>query len=184
MNGQRAFMFVQSKYADFAHRDVRSYGYVQQFASTLHPKLRDRSRITCNQMRRVPLAHRAVPGGGYLGAIIMVVDDNPSVRKSTSRLLRAHGYTVHTVCDATRIMQDATATHPDVILMDLHIANYSGIEVAREIKQVSQLADIPIIAISATPPDWAYLSQLFASVLHKPCPAKELLSAIEAAIAR
>lgn len=118
-----------------------------------------------------------------MGSVIMVVDDNPSVRASTTRLLRVHGYTVHTAPDAALAVEGASATRPDVILMDLHMADHSGIDAAREIKQIAGLRDIPIIAISATPPDWEYLSTLFASVLHKPCPTSELLSAIAAAIA-
>jgi CheY-like chemotaxis protein len=117
-----------------------------------------------------------------LGAVILVVDDDPSVRASTSRLLSAHGHTVCEAATAALAVQRATEVHPDVILMDLHMPNSSGIEVAREIKQVAELRNTPIIAISATPPDWIHLSALFATVLHKPCASSELLAALAAAI--
>jgi CheY-like chemotaxis protein len=116
--------------------------------------------------------------------VILVVDDNPSVRASTSRLLRAHGYTVCSAANATLAVQRANEVRPDVILMDLHMANHSGIDTARDIKQIAELSNIPIIAISATPPDWVYLSALFEAVLHKPCPSTELIAAIVATIRR
>jgi CheY-like chemotaxis protein len=130
------------------------------------------------------LHSRHLPGEDELNAVILVVDDNPSVRASTSRLLRAHGYTVSTASNATLAVQRANEVHPDVILMDLHMASHSGIDTAREIRQIAELSNIPIIAISATPPDSVYLSALFAAVLHKPCPSAELIAAIVATIKR
>jgi CheY-like chemotaxis protein len=119
---------------------------------------------------------------GKVAVVILVIDDNASVRASTSRLLSAHGYTVCAAASASLGVQRAAEVRPDAILMDLHMTNRSGIEAAREIKQIAELSTIPIIAISATPPDWIHLSALFASVLSKPCPTADLLSAIIAAI--
>lgn len=115
-----------------------------------------------------------------LSAVILVVDDDPSVLRSTSRLLSAHGHTVFEANTAALAIQRATDVHPDVILMDLQMPNHSGIDAAREIKQLAKLQDIPIIAMSATPPHWVHLSALFARVLHKPCPTAELLAALAA----
>jgi CheY-like chemotaxis protein len=125
-----------------------------------------------------------MPGGGAVNAVVLVVDDNPSVRATTSRLLRAHGYTVATASDATLAVQRASEIRPDVILMDLHMANQSGIDTARQIREIAELVTIPIIAISATPPDWAHLSTLFVAVLRKPCPSTTLISTIVATIGR
>lgn len=115
-------------------------------------------------------------------AVILVVDDDPSVRASTSRLLSAYGHTVCEAATAALAVQRATEVRPDAILMDLHMPNHSGIDAARQIKQLAELRDIPIIAISATPPDWIHLSALFSTVLHKPCPTPVLLAALAAAI--
>ena len=114
--------------------------------------------------------------------MILVVDDDPSVRASTSRLLTAHSYTVVEAASAALAVLRAAEAHPDVILMDLHMPDGSGLDAAREIKRQAELCDTPIIAISATPPEWADLSALFQTILPKPCPSSQLLSALDAAM--
>jgi CheY-like chemotaxis protein len=115
-----------------------------------------------------------------LSAVILLVDDDDSVRLSTSRLLSAHGYTVFAASSAELAVRRAAEVHPDVILMDLHLQNRNGIEAARDIKQLAELQGTPIIAISATPPAWVQESGLFAAVLHKPYVSSELLGAVAA----
>jgi CheY-like chemotaxis protein len=119
-----------------------------------------------------------------LNAVILMVDDDASVRLSTSRLLCAHGYAVFEVASAALALQRAVEVQPDVILMDLHMPQLSGINAAQEIKQLAELQRTPIIAISATPPDWVHESKLFATVLHKPYTSIELLAALAAAVQR
>jgi FixJ family two-component response regulator len=76
----------------------------------------------------------------------------------------------------------AAEVMPDVILMDLHMPDSSGIQAAREIKQRADLNGTPIIALSATPPDWILRSALFATVLHKPFLSSQLLEALAIAV--
>ncbi|HKR34389.1 MAG TPA: response regulator [Steroidobacteraceae bacterium] len=119
-----------------------------------------------------------------LSTVILVVDDDPSVRTSTARLLIAHGHTVFEAASAALAVQRAAEVRPDVILMDLHMPNCTGIEAAREIKQRAELQNTPIIALSATPPDWTLRSALFATVLHKPYLSSQLLEALATAVRR
>jgi CheY-like chemotaxis protein len=119
---------------------------------------------------------------GELGTVILVVDDDPSVRTSTARLLSAHGHTVFEAASAALAVQRAAEVMPDVILMDLHMPDSSGIQAAREIKQRADLNGTPIIALSATPPDWILRSALFATVLHKPFLSSQLLEALAIAV--
>jgi CheY-like chemotaxis protein len=110
------------------------------------------------------------------------VDDDDSLRASTVRLLIAHGYTAFAATSASGAVQHAAALAPDAILMDLHLRSGSGLEAARDIKQLPSLAHIPLIALTATPPEWDEKLQLFAAVLVKPCPTAQILEAIEAAL--
>ena len=103
------------------------------------------------------------------------------MRASTLRLLGARGYTTIEAANAAEAVQKAAAL-PDVILMDLHLRNGSGLEAARQIKAQPPLAHIPIIALTATPPDWDDKLQLFAAVLVKPCPTAQILDAVAAAL--
>ncbi|WP_161965966.1 response regulator [Steroidobacter cummioxidans] len=116
--------------------------------------------------------------------VILVVDDDDSLRASTLRLLITRGYTAFSASSAAGALQQATALTPDVILMDLHLRNGSGLEAARDIKEKQSLAHIPIIALTATPPEWDEKLQLFAAVLVKPCPTAQILDAIETVLRR
>lgn len=114
--------------------------------------------------------------------MILVVDDDRSVRASTLRLLSAHGHTGIEATNALEAVQKAATLQPDAILMDLHLRQGSGLEAARQIKAQRALAHIPIIALTATPPTWDEQLQLFAAVLTKPCPTAQILEAIEAVL--
>jgi two-component system cell cycle response regulator DivK len=114
--------------------------------------------------------------------VILVVDDDRSMRASTLRLLGARGYIAIEAASAAEAIQKATTLTPAVILMDLHLRQGSGLEAARQIKLQPSLAHIPIIALTATPPDWDEKLQLFTAVLVKPCPTAQILEAVAAAL--
>ena len=111
----------------------------------------------------------------------MVVDDDPSVRASTVRLLAVRGYTVFEAATAPEALAKASTVGPAVILMDLHMPGTSGLQAARQLKADDALKHIPIIALSATPPA-ADPFALFFAVLRKPCPSNEIVRAIESAV--
>lgn len=114
--------------------------------------------------------------------VILVVDDDRSVRASTVRLLIARGYTAFEAATALEAVAKASEISPDAILMDLHMHPSSGLDAARRIKAHDALKHIPIIAVSATPPVADEALQLFEAVLLKPCPSDQIVTAIEAAL--
>ena len=114
--------------------------------------------------------------------LILVVDDDPSVRASTLRVLAVRGYQTIEAATASEALLKASQALPDAILMDLHLQGASGIQAARQLKSDPALQHIPIIALSATPAA-ADATGLFVEVLRKPCPSQEIVSAIESAIA-
>lgn len=114
--------------------------------------------------------------------VILVVDDDRSVRASTLRLLVARGYTAFEATTAAEAVVRAGEVSPDAILMDLHLHHGSGLDAARQIKAQDSLKHIPIIALSATLPAWDEALQFFETVLLKPCPSAQIVQAIEAAV--
>lgn len=116
--------------------------------------------------------------------VILVVDDDRSVRTSTLRLLIARGYVALEATTAAEAVARSSELLPDAILMDLHLFGDSGLAAARQIKAQHSLEHIPIIALSATPPVWDETLQLFDAVLLKPCPSAAIVGAIEAALRR
>jgi CheY-like chemotaxis protein len=113
--------------------------------------------------------------------LILVVDDDPSVRASTVRLLAVRGYAIFEAATAAEALDIAKALRPHAILLDLLMHGTTGVEAARHLKADNDLKNIPIIALSATPPA-TDVSSLFVAVLSKPCPSDEIVRTIEAAM--
>ena len=80
------------------------------------------------------------------GPRVLVVDDEPQIRRVLRVGLTAHGYEVHLAASGEEAL-DLAATAPlDLILLDLMLPQLSGLEVCKELRQWSQ---VPIIVLSA-----------------------------------
>ena len=80
---------------------------------------------------------------------ILVVDDDPSVRSLVTDSLEIEGYEVVVAIDGQDGLNQAEATMPDLVLMDLSLPRMDGWEVARRIKGNAVTRHIPIIALTA-----------------------------------
>jgi two-component system cell cycle response regulator DivK len=80
---------------------------------------------------------------------VLIVEDNELNMKLFNDLLEAHGYdTVQTRSGVEAV--ELTRTHrPDLILMDIQLPEVSGLQVTQWLKAEPELADIPVIAITA-----------------------------------
>jgi two-component system KDP operon response regulator KdpE len=79
-------------------------------------------------------------------ARVLVVDDEPQIRRALRVALGGHGYAVELAEDGESALI-AIATHvPDLIVLDLMMPGMDGLEVVRQTRQWS---DVPIIVLSA-----------------------------------
>src|SRR5436305_7440 len=78
---------------------------------------------------------------------ILVIEDNPLNMKLFRDLLRAQGYQVLEATDGLAGLELARAEFPDLILLDIHLPDVSGLEVAIRLKADPQTRDIPILVI-------------------------------------
>jgi two-component system response regulator HydG len=69
-------------------------------------------------------------------ARILLIDDDPGVRESTGRMLRAAGYTVQAVATGEEGFDLARSDGFDVILSDMRMPGLSGIDVLRKLRDV------------------------------------------------
>ena len=78
---------------------------------------------------------------------IAVVDDEESIRKALSRLLRASGsYMVDTYCSGADFLTSLKTARPDVVVLDLHMPGLSGFEVHAAIAGID--GSLPVIVIT------------------------------------
>jgi signal transduction histidine kinase len=80
----------------------------------------------------------------------MLVDDNPNNLQVLTAILKQHGeYRVRAVLNAHMALQASTMQPPDVFLLDIDMPETTGIQLCHQLKQMPELADIPVIFISA-----------------------------------
>jgi DNA-binding NarL/FixJ family response regulator len=82
-------------------------------------------------------------------ARILVVDDNPSVRRYLRGVLEQHDD--WQVCDEARNGREAldrfSSLHPDVIVLDFQMPEMNGLEAARQIAKLSPKTPILIVTL-------------------------------------
>jgi two-component system KDP operon response regulator KdpE len=76
---------------------------------------------------------------------ILVVDDEPQIRRALRTSLEAHGYAVETAGAAEQAVVSAAESSPDLVFLDLGLPDLDGTEVIRRIRSFS---DVPIIILS------------------------------------
>ena len=77
---------------------------------------------------------------------ILVVDDEPQIRKLLSAGLSGYGYEVLTAANGMEALSSAAQQRPDVIILDIALGNGpDGLEVCRELREWSKA---PIIMLS------------------------------------
>jgi two-component system OmpR family response regulator len=64
----------------------------------------------------------------------LVVDDEPSILETVGGVLRDEGFEVDTAATAQSAMSAAAARHPDMIVLDVMLPDFDGIEIARRLR--------------------------------------------------
>jgi len=77
--------------------------------------------------------------------VILIVDDDPAIRESISKELRAAGYTTLAAADGAEGLAAFQAQVPDVVLTDLAMPRSDGFELIAAIRATSR---VPIIVLS------------------------------------
>ncbi len=108
--------------------------------------------------------------------LILVVEDDTSVRNLITTTLKAHGYRHQTAANGQTAILEASSYNPDIVLLDLGLPDMDGVEIIRKIRSWSNM---PIIVISARSEDNDKIVALDAGAddyLTKPFSVEELLA--------
>ncbi|WP_309385497.1 response regulator [Cerasicoccus frondis] len=81
---------------------------------------------------------------------ILVVDDRDTNRALLGHMLQRVGYNVRTSVDGAQAIEDALAWRPHLILMDMQMPQMDGKEATRRIRSQSEIAETPIVIVSAS----------------------------------
>ena len=118
------------------------------------------------------------------GARVLVVDDEPQIRRALRVALGGHGYVVEIAVDGEEALVAIASHVPDVIVLDLMMPGTDGLEV---VKQTRQWSNVPIIVLSARGDERDKVTALDLGAddyLTKPFDMMELIARIKALLRR
>ena len=115
---------------------------------------------------------------------ILVVDDEPQIRKALSVNLRARGYEVDLAATGEEALTLAAGNHPDLVLLDIGLPGIDGIEVVEGLRGWTT---VPIIMLSVRDAEEDKVRALDTGAddyVTKPFGMNEVLARLRAALRR
>lgn len=115
---------------------------------------------------------------------ILVVDDESQITRVLKTTLSSQGYGVRTAADGDEAVQLMKEWPPDLVITDLRMPNFGGLELCRHVRAKSR---IPIIVLSVKGEERIKVEALDAGAddyVTKPFSVNELLARVRAALRR
>ncbi len=84
-----------------------------------------------------------------MNSTVLIVDDEASGRETLESILEGEGYRLEMAENGFQAIEKAKALLPDVILLDVMMPGMTGFEVCQRIRNDPQVAEIPIIVLTA-----------------------------------
>ena len=117
--------------------------------------------------------------------LVLVVDDEPSVRKSLTRLLASSGYTVEAFASAREFLAREPHPGPCCLVLDVRMPGLTGIQLQEMLAATGRRMSIVFVTGHADVPTSVKAMKAGAvDLLTKPVDAKDLLGAIQRAVTR
>lgn len=119
--------------------------------------------------------------------VILVVEDEESIRTLITLNLQAAGYTVEEAKDGTQALEKIKSVKPDLVLLDWMLPGLDGLDVLRSLKSDPAFATLPVIMLTAKSEEHDIVLGLemgAADYITKPFSNKVLIARIRAILRR
>ena len=116
-------------------------------------------------------------------ARILIADDDPALVRTMTWVLKEQGYEVTSTRESAEVLPLMEQHAPDIVLLDLMFPDADGNDILERIKADDRWRDVPVVMISALPPEEAAVRTLgigAADYVRKPFRVRELLARIQA----
>src|SRR5438132_10872329 len=118
-------------------------------------------------------------------ACVVVIEDEPAIRRGVVDALRVSGYEVAEAADGARGTEEALRRGVDLVLLDLLLPKRDGLDVLAEIRTVRPTLPVIILTARGTEEDRVRGLKMGADdYVVKPFSARELLARVEAVLRR
>jgi FixJ family two-component response regulator len=120
-----------------------------------------------------------------MGPIVLVIDDDPRMRRAVSRLLGSYGYIAKVFASAKEFLAQELPSSPACLILDLKMPEINGLDVQRVLAQSDN--DLPIVFVSGQADVISSVRAMKAGAidfLTKPFDEKDLISAVRLALDR
>src|SRR5438477_5088666 len=140
----------------------------------------------CSASRCRPVSRHGRPRAPVAEArpdpCVVVVEDEPQIRRFVRAALGGQGFRVHEAATGADGLVEVASRQPDIVILDLGLPDMDGLEVIRKVREWSA---VPVIVLSARgqePDKVAALDAGADDYLSKPFGASELLARIRVAL--
>lgn len=129
---------------------------------------------------------RGDPGKACGVATIVLAEDDPDIREISLHLLRRSGHTLIPAEDGEQGWRAVLFHDPDLVISDVDMPEMDGLELCEAIRGNPATEALPVICISGVlmPGDDRMTCAGATALLYKPFTAKDLLTCVNAALAR
>jgi len=115
---------------------------------------------------------------------VLVVDDEPNIRRIVTSYLRADGFEVTEAPDGEEALAVFSRVRPDLVVLDVMMPGRDGIEILRELRRMSDVYVILLTARAEETDRVIGLSVGADDYVTKPFAAKELVARVKAVLRR
>jgi DNA-binding response OmpR family regulator len=125
-----------------------------------------------------------MPRVGGMQRRVLVVEDEPTIAESVVARLRAEGFAVEVARDGPSAVAAAEATRPDLVVLDVMLPGFDGLEVCRRIQAQRP---VPVLMLTARDDETDVLVGLAVGAddyLTKPFSIRELAARVHALLRR
>ncbi len=126
-----------------------------------------------------------MPDSTPVGAKILVADDDASLVRTLTWILKENGYDVVTAPGGEGLLGKLEEERPSLLLLDIMMPKVDGLQLLAKMKSDDRFRDVPVLMISSMPPEEATVKSLglgAADFISKPFRVRELLARVKAHI--
>lgn len=81
--------------------------------------------------------------------VILIIEDDPELSDIFATILSANGWETEIIRDGQLAMPRIVALLPDIILLDMHLPNVSGLEILAQLRANKNLKETKVVVITA-----------------------------------